>query len=324
MTMDAATPAAPKRSFPSSISLGSCIGGIPIKLHLTFFILLVIELISSFRYVNQFPIYILFVVVMWGPILFVTVLVHEFGHALTNKRQGGEVGGIVLWPLGGYAICGPADNLVGDFKVALAGPLTHIPMTFFWWMIYLLVKYEFDAQGNETGVWPPYALHLTTMSSRGAAGFFQVLAGEAVWLNILLFCFNLLIPAYPLDGGRVFAAGLMLKLKVEPLKAAFVTAWSGLVIASAMVAYAIVSIFTGGMVFGIYFGLVGIWVLFQSYELKCDVKAGDLKNHPIFGRECYQSSSGQTGSSAAAAAPSNGDDLEMAEDNIPAEEGVMA
>ena len=87
-----------KRTFPpSTISLGSCICGVPIKLHLSFFILLLIEFITSFRYVNQFPIYMLFVVVMYGPVLLLTVLVHEFGHVWMNKRQGGEVGGIVLW-----------------------------------------------------------------------------------------------------------------------------------------------------------------------------------------------------------------------------------
>lgn len=260
----------------------------------------------------------LFVVVLYGPVLLLTVLIHEFGHIFATKRQGGEVGGIVLWPLGGFALCGPTGTLSGELKVALAGPLTHIPQMFFWWMIYLLVKYEFDMTGNVTGIWPSFSIFLKTMST-GPAGFFQVLAGEAVWLNVILFCFNLLIPAYPLDGGRVFAAALMLKLGVEPLKAAFVTAMTGVVISLAMVAYSFVTIFTGGGGFSLYFGLVGIYVFFESYDLKNAVKREDLKDHPIFGRECYRS--GGASSSA-------GGDLTMAEvsapADIPAEEGVMA
>ena len=91
-------PPPPKKwSFPSSINLGSCIGGVPIKLHLTFFLLLLLELIGSFRYAGQFPLYILFVFVLYGPVLLITVLMHEFGHVWMTKRQGGEVGGIVLW-----------------------------------------------------------------------------------------------------------------------------------------------------------------------------------------------------------------------------------
>lgn len=262
----------------------------------------------------------LFVVVLYGPVLMLTVLIHEFGHIFATKRLGGEVGGVVLWPLGGFALCGPTDSLSKEMKVAIAGPLTHIPQMLFWWMIYLLVKYEFDMAGNETAIWPSFSIFLKTMSS-GPAGFFQVLAGEAVWLNIILFAFNLCIPAYPLDGGRVYAAALILKLKVEPSKAAFVTAMTGMVISLAMVSYGIVRLFTGGAGFSLYMALVGLYVFYESYLLNNAVKRDDLKNHPIFGGECYQSG-GATDSR------SPGGDLTMAEvsapADIPAEEGVMA
>jgi len=308
------------QSFPHSISLGSCIGGVPIKLHLSFFLLVLLELISSIRIAGEFPLYTLFVVVLYGPVLMLTVLIHEFGHVFATKRMGGEVGGVVLWPLGGFALCGPTDSLAGEMKVALAGPLTHIPQTMFWWMIYLLVKYEFDMAGQATTLWPSFSIFLKTMSS-GPAGFFQVLAGEAVWLNIILCGFNLCIPAYPLDGGRVYAAGLMLKLKMEPLKAAFVTAMTAFVIASVMVVYGVVRIFTGGAGFSLYLALVGLYVLGESFGLYKAVQSNDLKNHPIFGRECFKSG-------AAAASSSTDGDLTMAEvsapADIPAEEGVMA
>lgn len=87
----------PQKSLPTSISLGSCIGGVPIKLHLSFFLLLLIEFISSIRLAGEFPLYMLFVVVLYGPVLLLTVLTHELGHVLATKRMGGEVGGIVLW-----------------------------------------------------------------------------------------------------------------------------------------------------------------------------------------------------------------------------------
>lgn len=161
-----------------------------------------------------------------------------------------------------------------------------------------------------TGLWPAYSIYLTTMKT-GANGFFQVLSGQAVWLNVILFCFNLLLPAYPLDGGRTFAAGLMLMLKMEPMKAALFTAWTAMVISSAMVAYAVVSLFVNGFEFSLYFGMVGIWVFFQSYELRLNVKKGDLKNDPIFGRECYGGAPKSNVSGGGI-----GGDLSMAEEGV--------
>ena len=89
--------------------------------------------------------------------------VHEFGHALMTKRLGGNVDGIILWPLGGFALCGPTDDfLVGDLKVALAGPMTHIPMTLLWWAIYVGVK------GEDSGLWPSMTIYLDTLSNSAA------------------------------------------------------------------------------------------------------------------------------------------------------------
>lgn len=157
--------------------------------------------------------------------------VHEFGHALMTKKLGGSVGGIVLWPLGGFALCGPAESLKGDLHVALAGPLTHLPMGFLWWAIYV-------ASGEgERGMWPsslPYldvmsanaagcvrflccdsfllyarpsfcsmrfGSHAESVSYRARRRFFEILSAQAVYLNILLFCFNLLLPAYPVSSS---------------------------------------------------------------------------------------------------------------------------
>lgn len=88
---------------------------------------------------------------------------HEFGHALMTKRLGGQVDGIILWPLGGFAFCGPTDDfLLGDLKVAIAGPMTHVPMALLWWGIYVAVK------GEGFGMWPNYMIYLDTLSSSPA------------------------------------------------------------------------------------------------------------------------------------------------------------
>jgi Zn-dependent protease len=86
--------------------------------------------------------------------------VHEFGHALTTKKLGGTVDGIVLWPLGGFALCGPVDALVGDLKVALMGPMTHVPMSAFWWMLYAILR-----DGDRSGLWPNATIYLDVLST---------------------------------------------------------------------------------------------------------------------------------------------------------------
>jgi len=225
----------------------------------------------------------LFVVVLYGPVLLITILVHEYGHAFTNKKLGGNVEEIVLWPLGGYAVCGPTEALSGDLKVALAGPLTHIPMACIWWGVY-----EAVTEGNE-GVWPGWVIYLDVLSD-SVAGFFQILSGEAFYMNLILLCFNLLIPAYPLDGGRIFSASLILYFRLSPLKAAKISAGTALFLSTGMMLYAIYGFFTGTGGSGLLLGLVGAFVFSSSYELWGLAKRNQLTNHPIFGRECYRPS----------------------------------
>lgn len=297
-------------STPSTVPLGSCIAGIPVTLHYTFFLLLAVEFANAILNSSDYPMYILFVLIMYGPVLLFTIVVHEFGHALMTKRLGGSVGGIVLWPLGGFALCGPTESLGGDLKVSLAGPLTHVPMGLIWWGIYVAVK------GENFGIWPSWKTYGDVLSS-SAAGFFQILSADAFYLNIALLCFNLFLPAYPLDGGRVYAASLILIFKLRALTAAKVTAATAMLISSGMLIYAIIGVLerNGNRVF--LLGLVAVYVFYESYELWTAAKRDELSNHPIFGRQCYQSGGGNSSSSEGQreqedAVPAQSDDAAMA------------
>ncbi|KAL9178568.1 hypothetical protein ACHAXT_001906 [Thalassiosira profunda] len=267
---------------PSAVSLGSCVAGIPVTLHYSFFLLLVIEFANAIRY-REYPMYMLFVVVLYGPVLLLTIVIHEFGHALTTKRMGGEVGGIVLWPLGGFAICGPVEGLKGDLKVALMGPATHVPQGLVWWIIYVAVTGGNSCGRRGRSIW---------MCSRAVPRFFQVLAAEAFYLNLILLIFNLFIPAYPLDGGRIYAASLILVFKLKSLLAAKVTAVTALLISTGMILYAIIGFITNTGGSALLLGLVGAIIFYQSYELWAAARRDDLANHPIFGRECYKEGGG--------------------------------
>lgn len=91
-----------------------------------------------------------------------------------------------------------------------------------------------------------------------------------------------------LDGGRVFAACLILKFKLKSLAAAKVTAITAMVISAGMVLYAIIGFFASPYGFELFFGLVGCIVFYASHQLWTAAKLNDLCDHPIFGRKCYQ------------------------------------
>jgi hypothetical protein len=98
--------------------------------------------------------------------------------------------------------------------------------------------------------------------------------------------------AYPLDGGRIYAASLILYLKLQPLKAAKVTAITALLISSGMVLYAFIGYFRGLGGSGLILGIVGLFIVNSSYDLWNAAKNDQLGEHPIFGRTCYQDCDG--------------------------------
>ena len=112
--------------------------------------------------------------------------------------------------------------------------------------------------------------------------------------------FNLFVPAYPLDGGRCLAAGLIL-CGLSVLNAAITTAVVGMAIAAIMVGWGLLDFFSGAPS-GLFTALIGVWIFMTSYglfKLTRPVGATDsnaiaatatdnLKSHPVFGQQCYQ------------------------------------
>ena len=114
-------------------------------------------------------------------IFFVSLLLHELGHAVQARREGMEIEGITLWLFGGVAkFKGDFPSAGAEFRIAIAGPLVSLALGLLFSGIAVAV----------TGV--------------------EVVDAVAAWLgyiNLTLLAFNLL-PALPLDGGRVLRAAL--------------------------------------------------------------------------------------------------------------------
>ena len=159
-------------------------------------------------------------------ILFLCVVLHEFGHALMARRYDVQTRDITLYPIGGVARLERLPRKpVQEFWVAIAGPLVNIaiailllPVLLFLGTDTLLdVFYSLYHQSDSDNFFMPSNLPVYAYISLGLIG-----------LNLTLALFNL-IPAFPMDGGRVLRA--ILSHFLGHLKATKMAALTGQVIA---------------------------------------------------------------------------------------------
>jgi Zn-dependent protease len=126
-------------------------------------------------------------------LFFVSLILHELGHAVVARGLGIEVDGIDLWFFGGLAKTRRDTNSPGEeFKIAVAGPLVTLVVI----LICLVVA-------ASTGVDRFYHAAALDTSVRETPGF--VLLGFLATMNLFVLVLNL-VPALPLDGGRIARA----------------------------------------------------------------------------------------------------------------------
>lgn len=118
--------------------------------------------------------------------LFATVTMHEFGHALACRQTGGQAHDIVLWPLGGIAYVAPPQRPGATLWTIAAGPLVNVVLA--------IVFFSGFQIARKTG-W--------AATAPDAAQF----VWDMILLNVGLLAFNLL-PIFPLDGGQLLRSVL--------------------------------------------------------------------------------------------------------------------
>lgn len=133
---------------------------------------------------------------VFGGLLFVSVFAHELAHVLAAHLTGGSGDEILIWPLGGLAYVRPAATFRSQFCTAAAGPALNLA-------ICVLALPPVWHSGQLSEALNPLVLPQVSLEHDLARSLFLMMFSA----NWLLFLVNL-IPAYPLDGGRMLRAAL--------------------------------------------------------------------------------------------------------------------
>lgn len=157
-----------------------------------------------------------YVVAVAGAALFFgSIILHELGHAFEARRSGVRVEGIDLWLFGGVAKLDRDSRTPGEeFRVAAAGPAVTL----------LIMLVGFGATVLFTGS-ADAAWDVTLLRTGVTVSVVELLVSFVVTMNAFLLAFNLL-PAFPLDGGRITRAAIW-KLTGSRLKGTVAAAWLG-------------------------------------------------------------------------------------------------
>jgi Zn-dependent protease len=222
-----------------SFDIGS-VFGIRARLHWTFVVLIAVLMFTGWPFAN---------LPLWNAIalgvLFGIVFLHELGHGLVARRFGLQVLDVTLAPFGGFTRMSriPEDSKIEGW-IAFAGPAVNLALGF--------AALPFAADGALAS-----ALH--GRPPGGSA--WQISMGLFAIVNLSLAVFNLL-PAFPLDGGRIARA--LIALRTDWVSATRRTASIGRWIAMAMICYglyALIKLQNGTIflpIFGVFLWFSGV------------------------------------------------------------------
>ncbi|HVH00186.1 MAG TPA: site-2 protease family protein [Miltoncostaeaceae bacterium] len=166
---------------------------------------------------------------------FASILLHELGHAVQARRDGMQIDGITLWLFGGVArFAGMFPSPGAEFRIAIAGPLVSAALG-----------------GGFIGL-------------AYVPGLPEAAGAVCAWLgviNLALLAFNLL-PALPLDGGRMLRAALW-RWKGDLQSATRLAAGGGRIISFVLIGLGIALFILQGTFSGLWFAIIG-WFLLQA------------------------------------------------------------
>jgi Zn-dependent protease/CBS domain-containing protein len=174
-------------------------------------------------------------------LLFVSILLHEFSHAVVASRNGLPIRKITLFLFGGVAqMERDVDNPVLELKMAAAGPAMSVLLAALFFGIMKLVA------GHQ---------------------FVFILAKSLYRINLIVLVFNM-VPGFPLDGGRILRAAIWKKTG-NVQKATRIASRVGGAFAIILMVYGVFNFFVGQLI-------GGIWFIFIGYFLRQAAQSGYL------------------------------------------------
>jgi PDZ domain-containing secreted protein/Zn-dependent protease len=167
---------------------------------------------------------------------FASVILHELGHAVRALKEGMKIEGITLWLFGGVArFLGMFPSAGAELRIAVAGPLVSVALAVLFWVLVTV--------GRPLGL--PVPLR----------GVLEYLAA----INVLVVVFNL-VPALPLDGGRILRS-LLWRWRGDFPSATRTAAVLGQAFGFFLGAYGIYAISHHQMATGVWVALVGVFIV---------------------------------------------------------------
>ncbi|WP_340202275.1 site-2 protease family protein [Ascidiimonas sp. W6] len=191
-------------------------------------------------------------------ILFTCVVLHELGHALTAKNFNIKTEKITLLPIGGVASLEKMPEKPSEeLKVAIAGPLVNLAIA-----LVLLIVFPIEKYFNLS---PDKLIEFVSSGSFDSFIFNMLLA------NLVLIVFNL-IPAFPMDGGRVLRALLAMRMKRS--KATEIAAGLGQILA--------VLFFILGILYNPFLVLIALFIFMGAFqENKIEQQLSVVKDYKV-------------------------------------------
>ncbi|PHN03905.1 site-2 protease family protein [Flavilitoribacter nigricans] len=181
--------------------------GIPIQLHWSFFLILAWIVYTVLTKKGYWDWHSLGWTSLSVFVLFFCVVLHELGHALTARRYGVKTRNILLLPIGGLAVLERLpDKPNQELLVALAGPMVNVGLAVFFSPLLLLLS-----NGKVQQIFGFILQSEGNFFARNILPWEWFIFG-LVALNLTVAVFNLL-PAFPMDGGRILRAFLSIRLK---------------------------------------------------------------------------------------------------------------
>jgi len=149
-------------------------------------------------------------------LMFLSVLLHEFGHCFGARMVEGDANEVLLWPLGGLANCDVPHTPRANFVTALCGPLVNLAFCLITGVVLTLLL-DLPLRSLLNPFAPPYRFNeagAIAVSPWGGGeaitvtSWWVIVLARLFWVNWVLFLFNMVLVGFPMDAGRLFQSVL--------------------------------------------------------------------------------------------------------------------